>query len=75
MFTEYGNEKHKTGEIIDNIEQADYICGGEDYILTDEDIKVLKDGKIINFDVNWEYGCTLRYEPKVIDKHNAESEV
>ena len=46
---------------VDSLEDADYEFGGEDYIITDEDIKLLKSGKILNFDVNAEYGCTLSY--------------
>ena len=39
--------------------EADYICGGENYVIDLEDMIQLIDGKIINFDVNMEYGCTL----------------
>ena len=48
--------------VFDKEEECDYIYGGEDFYLTDEDIMLLKQGKIINFDVNLEYGCTLRYK-------------
>lgn len=47
---------------IDKLADADYWFGGEDYVLTDKDIDQLKKGYIINFVVNDEYGCTLRYE-------------
>ena len=36
--------------------------GGECFIITNEDIKRLKNGEIINFFVNMEYGCTLKYD-------------
>lgn len=48
--------------IIDDLTDADYAYGGEDYVLTDEDIEMLKQGKIFNFFVEDEYGCTLRYD-------------
>ena len=40
---------------------ADFIYGGESYTITDKDIKRLKNGEILNFFVNMEYGCTLKY--------------
>lgn len=43
---------------------ADFMYGGESYTITDEDIKRLKNGEILNFFVNMEYGCTLKYEAK-----------
>ena len=46
----------------DTMEEVDYLYGGEDYILNDKDIEHLMNGGIINFSVNAEYGCTLRYE-------------
>jgi hypothetical protein len=36
--------------------------GGERYTITDKDIEKLKKGEILNFFVNLEYGCTLKYE-------------
>ena len=48
--------------IIDDLTDAKYLYGGEDYVLTDEDIELLKQGKIFNFFVEDEYGCTLRYD-------------
>ena len=56
--------------VFDKEEECDYIYGGEDFYLTDEDIMLLKQGKIINFDVNEEYGCTLRYKNSKIGKWN-----
>lgn len=38
---------------------ADYIYGGENYVIDIEDMIQLLDGRLINFDVNMEYGCTL----------------
>lgn len=48
-------------EVFDSYEECDYEFGGGDYFITDEDIELLKAGKIINFSVNDEYGCTLAY--------------
>ena len=48
-------------EIKNSKDECDYWYGGCDYILTDEDIEILKQGKFINFSVNQEYGCTLSY--------------
>ena len=47
---------------IDTLDEADYEFGGEDIIITDADIEMLKQGKILNFDINMEYGCTLSYK-------------
>ena len=55
------NPKNCLG-IFDKIEDCDSMYGGEAFVLTDKDIELLKQGKIINFSVNDEYGCTLRYE-------------
>ena len=41
---------------------ADFMYGGEQYVITEEDIERLKKGEILNFFVNMEYGCTLKYE-------------
>lgn len=38
---------------------ADYIYGGENYVIDIEDMVQLLEGKLLNFDVNMEYGCTL----------------
>lgn len=48
-------------KVVDTYDLADYIYGGEDFMITDEDIELLKSGKIINFSINEEYGCTLAY--------------
>ena len=42
--------------------EADFLYGGEQFTITDEDIEKLKNGEILNFFVNDEYGCTLKYE-------------
>lgn len=47
---------------FDNTDECDFMYGGERFVLTDEDIELLKQGKIINFSVNDEYGCTLQYK-------------
>ena len=47
---------------VNNEENADFMYGGERYIITDEDIERLKKGEVLNFFVNMEYGCTLKYE-------------
>ena len=49
------------GKVVDSYEEADYLYGGENYFITDKDIELLKQGKIINFSCNDEYGNTLRY--------------
>ena len=41
---------------------ADFMYGGEQFEITDEDIERLKRGDILNFFVNMEYGCTLKYK-------------
>lgn len=41
---------------------ADFMYGGEIYVITYEDIERLKNGEILNFIVNMEYGCILKYE-------------
>ena len=41
--------------------EADFMYGGERFTITDEDIERLKNGEILNFFVNDEYGCTLKY--------------
>jgi hypothetical protein len=56
MISEFEDAKY-----IDNEEEADWLYGGSEYILTDEDIEALKHGKMINFTVNMEYGCILKY--------------
>lgn len=57
-----------TGElwnIVDSKEECDYIYGGCVFTLTEADIEALRTGKIINFSVNYEYGCTLSMEKEV----------
>lgn len=48
-------------KVVDSYDEADYWYGGIDIMITDEDIELLKSGKIINFTVNSEYGCTIAY--------------
>ena len=40
--------------VVDSFQDCDYMYGGEDFVITDEDIELLKSGKIINFSVNIE---------------------
>lgn len=47
---------------IKDEKDADFMYGGERFFITDEDIEKLKNGEILNFFVNDEYGCTLQYE-------------
>ena len=47
--------------VVDSFKDCDYMYGGMDFFITDEDFELLKAGKIINFSVNDEYGCTLSY--------------
>lgn len=41
---------------------ADFMYGGELYTISGKDFERLKQGEIINFFVNMEYGCILKYE-------------
>lgn len=56
------NESNAWRQWVNSTDEADYEYGGEDIIINDEDIELLKSGKILNFDVNMEYGCTLSYK-------------
>lgn len=47
-------------EIKERYEDCAYLYGGEDYIITADDLIALSEGKILNSDVNWEYGFTLK---------------
>ena len=47
---------------IKETKDADFMYGGEIYNITDKDIERLKNGEILNFFVNMEYGCVLKYE-------------
>ena len=51
---------------------ANFLYGGESFIINDEDIKRLKNGEILNFFVNDEYGCTLKYDGKENGRSNEE---
>jgi len=62
-LAEYGVSGEQI-KVCDTYEECDYMHGGGDYIITDKDIELLKTGKIINFSVNLEYGCTLAYAKK-----------
>ena len=42
--------------------EAAFLYGGYRYVIDDEDIERLKKGEILNFFVNDEYGCTLKYD-------------
>lgn len=49
-------------QIVDSIEKCFFNYGCVDFILNDDDIKALKNGKIINASIASEYAITLRYE-------------
>lgn len=55
------NDQNGWRQWVDKLDEADYEYGGEDLTITDDEIELLKSGKILNFDVNMKYGCTLRY--------------
>ena len=46
---------------VNNEKEVDYMYGGEDWLITDEDIDRLRKGEILNLFVNMEYGCSLKY--------------
>lgn len=46
---------------IKEYKDAEILYGGELYVITDDDIERLKNGEILNFFVNEEYGCILKY--------------
>lgn len=47
-------------EIKERYEDCNYLYGGEDYIITADDLTALAEGRILNTDVNSEYGITLK---------------
>ena len=48
-------------QFVDTLDEAEYVYGGDDYELTDEDLKLLMEGKILNIGINCnEYGITIR---------------
>lgn len=48
-------------QFVDTLDEAEYFYGGDDYELTDEDLKLLMEGKILNIGINCnEYGITIR---------------
>ena len=53
-------------EIKDNYAQCNYLYGGEDFIITKKDLIALLKGKILNADVNWEYGITIKLSDDII---------
>ena len=53
-------------EIKDNYAQCNYWYGGEDYIITKRDLIALLKGKILNADINWEYGFTIKLSDDAI---------
>lgn len=61
MKDTYGCEYVK---VVNVLEECDDWYGRADFILTDADIKALKQGKIINASVNREYAITIRLEQK-----------
>ena len=56
------NNSYEICEWIKDEKDADFMYGGVRFIITDSDIERLKNGEILNFSVNMEYGCTLKYE-------------
>mgnify|MGYP006991637030 CR=1 FL=1 len=55
-------------KVVDNKDQCDWLYGGDAYFIDDNDIELLKSGKIINFSVNQEYGCALIYSPSKLNQ-------
>lgn len=54
--------------IIDNLEEADYCYGGEDFTITAEEFKALKQGKILNLGIQGdEYGITIRLSDDILN--------
>ena len=49
---------------IKNEDDADFLYGGERFEITAEDIMRLMLGDVLNFFINDEYGCTLKYKSK-----------
>ena len=58
-------------KIITNRKDANWLYGGSRFILTEDDIKALREGKIINFSINNEYGCTLELEGREEDERQS----
>lgn len=48
-------------KLVDDLMECDWLFGGEIIDINDEIIEALKEGKVLNFFVNDEYGCVLRY--------------
>lgn len=57
------NSPFENIKVVDSKDQCDWMFGGGEYLIDDDDIELLKSGKIINFSVNQEYGCALIYSP------------
>lgn len=53
-------------EIKESYEDCYYLYGGEDYIITADDLIALLEGKILNTDINMEYGFTIKFSDDVI---------
>ena len=57
--------------MIDNLDEAEYFYGGEDFILTAEEFEALKKGKILNFGIYGdEYGITIRLSDDILNSVN-----
>jgi hypothetical protein len=52
-------EKDQLIKYVTDRKDADYMYGGENYVIDIKDMIQLINGRILNFDVNMEYGCTL----------------
>lgn len=69
MYDFWGSDECK---IITDRKDANYLYGGSRFIMTEDDIKALREGKIINFSVNDEYGCTIELEGREDDERLSE---
>jgi hypothetical protein len=55
--------------IVDNLDEAEYFYGGQDFIITPEEFEALKQGKILNFGIYGdEYGITIRLSDDILNK-------
>lgn len=55
--------------IVDNLDEAEYFYGGENIVITPEEFKALKQGKILNIGINGdEYGITIRLSDDILNK-------
>ena len=54
-------------DIKENYDDCNYLYGGEDYIITGHDLIALANGKILNTDINMEYGFTIKLADGAIE--------